>query len=76
MENVFRVFANGIYHPGGRCDHLNLDENTTLTEWDFDIPRDNRFHDPIQPNDKKVKCSQAPAESRVVRPSTEGSKNG
>jgi hypothetical protein len=27
-----------------------------LTEWDFDMPRNNRFHDPIQPQENNVEC--------------------
>lgn len=26
---------------------MSRNAELTLTEWDFDIPRDNRFHDPL-----------------------------
>lgn len=30
----------------------------TLTEWDFDMPRNNRFHDPIQPQKNVSRCGE------------------
>lgn len=45
------------------------DKPSPLTEWDFDIPKDNRFHDPFRWQDQQTACSEAPAASRVNRPS-------
>jgi hypothetical protein len=39
-------------------DNVSRDKHSTLTEWDFDIPPDNRFHDPFRWQDQEVKCSE------------------
>jgi hypothetical protein len=44
------------------------DSQFTLTEWDFDIPRDNRFHDALnsregQPCDRENEGQPEPARS-------------
>jgi hypothetical protein len=36
---------------------VNREKQPELTEWDFDIPPDNRFHDPFRWQDRDIRCS-------------------
>ncbi len=39
-------------------------EQSMLTEWDFDIPSDNRFHDPFTWQDTDVKAGTTASDSK------------
>jgi hypothetical protein len=59
-----QVFANEFTH-GTRRTKVSRERPSSLTEWDFDIPRDNRFHDPFKWQSHEEKSEDHPVDGNT-----------